>query len=601
MPIIPVTSNAPRIGNLPGIRTPSADPRDFGAGLGAAIAGAGQDIAAAGASAAFGLQRLKIRKESEEADNALTRYAADMDALLNGSQAPDGSSAPGIRQRTLADAAGSAADFTAAEKAWFKDPESPYAKMSPGARAIFERSASRYSARFRQAAVEHELAQSQAQRKIDAESAAAVNDSLARRSFDSTDFDAFSGEASLRYADAQLHGQVTVNPDGTRSFSSKAAEDLHRDAAARKSFEYRRDRALHLLSLAADLPAAPAQTDAPDPAANLLSRAEADAAQLPTEMADQIRAASARVSSARETRSKAAAYDAERQAALAREQEVARLDKLDQQWMTSENPDTDAYIRELSKSPATAEANQRIAAALRHKAAQASEAAKSRQELDRQRSESSRRAKIVALGSGFAIDAAGRPAALSPQEIITIANADFAQAAPDSITEAQRSDMLKYAKSLEDSRVAAFHRRAVNELLPGLAAAVVRDGETGDFSVSQKKRANGEPVYSPNAKTPYTDTYQDPRANKQSSQRILLSQAVEAMNTIKDSLALDPKMDTDSAFRLLRAQLEGTLAESDRLTIEDSLRAQAQRNADLRANFRLKSLTPLPQTANPDK
>lgn len=590
MPTVPQVIPASRgLGLTPGVSTFNVSPADRGATVGLALT----DTANRVEDELRHVDRFKAaqqqKTDSEAADAALTRYLGDMDGITQGTVDPDGNAVPGILSRQAGEAKNAAADFTAAEKKWMLDPESPYSKLTPQARTFFEASAGRYSARFRQQAVGHELAQLNLQRDLDRDAAAQAAARLTDHSIGTPDFEANVGEEAMRHADTVVKSQARILPDGTRVFASPAAETLHKAAAEEYSYTRRNQAAAVLASRAADAPVGP-EGDAA--AAAHIAAAEAQTALLPPALQETAKNAIDRARSVRETRAKAAEYDARAAAQDASNAERGRLDKIRQQALTSGFEDTDAYVKSLSQSPETDHANRYIEEAISVQEARAKAQASASESQAKEQTAADNRMAVAHLSAGAFLDDTGRLVQLSTQDRMAIATRAFTAG---EITEPQWKTAVADAQRDDSDRIRALESTVARNILPKFPGAIVRD-PSGDFSITDKRTPKGAPLYSPGADTGLDRTYTrtDPRKNRQTQERqhILLADAVDILNTVKARMASDPSITPEAGTKLFRDLATGTLREYDHVTLADALAQQSLLTQKLKQNLQRTQVTP---------
>lgn len=586
MPTVPIARSSAPDRQIPG-PAPAfyAQESEMGGAVGRSYMALGDTITRSAAHLGELQRRIRERRDAEAADKALTVFTADMTSTLHGANAPDGTPVPGLTARTAAAAAGAARDYAKTEYDWMNNPDGPRMKLPPSAREIFDTHAAKYSSRFRQQATAHELAQLQVQRKLDTEAAYTAADAAAGAAIGTSDYNDFAGEAAMRDADRKLHGQFTLNPDGTRAFASPAAEQLHADTAAATLAGYRAEQADHLIRNAALGPLGP---DGDAQAETYLAQAEAELAQLNPKQADPLRESVFRARATRESRARADALHAEQAQREAVDAERRNGSQIYLQAAAEGHRDPAATISALTAAhvldPAAAIPHvERLNAVL---AARADEAKKTSEELAKKAEAANQNHTVIGLQAGFVTDRQGNPAPLSPAETITAADIAYGQGI---LTGPQRDDIIRTANQLSDRRISAFSDRVIRDILPDFTKHITRDRDTGLFTLDPK--ATGRTT--PDTPTGWKDTYQDPKRNATARRPILLRQAIDALNVIKEKLTLDPTLDADKAYELYRAAITGTAAEADKLTIEDHMRQHALDTAAIRDRLtRLRLATP---------
>lgn len=616
MPTVPVAQSSAPERRIPGPAAGFlANESDMGGAVGRSLMDLGESVFRGFARLGEAHRQLRERRDAAEADKALTAYTADMTATLHGAATPDGAATPGLTSRTAAAAKGTARDYTKTEYDWMNNPEGPRMRLTPSARQIFDTSAARYSARFRQAATDHELAQLQVQRKLDTESAFSSADTAARAAIGTDGFDSFAHEAAMRDADRKLHGQFTANPDGTRTFASPAAEQLHRDASAAALTGYRAEQARHFIDTAALGPLGPEDTAAignaqasaakqatastsptinssllpiNSPSESYLARADAIAATLPPAEADKLRESIYRARATRESRARASLLEAERQQRDAVTEQNRKGSQIYLEAAAAGHRNPEQTIAALSAAhtldPAAAIPHvERLNGVI---AARAEESRHTAEEIAKKAAEADQNHTVIGLQAGFTTDRAGNPVPMSPAEIITSADIAYGRGV---LTGPQRDDIIRSATQRSDQRIAAFSDRVIRDVLPDFTQHITRDRDTGNFTFDTKAKTRT----TPDTPTGWKDTYRDPARNASARRPILLRQAIDALNVIKEKLATDPAMDADKAYELYRSAIQGTAAEADKLTIEDHMRQHALDTAAIRDRLtRLRLSTP---------
>lgn len=621
MPTVPVAQSQAPERRIPGPAAGFlANESEMGGAVGRSLMDLGESVSRGAARLGEAHRQLRERRDAADADKALTAYTADMTGTLHGTTDPDGNALPGLTARTAAAATGAARDFTKSEYDWMNNPDGPRMKLTPSARKLFDTAASAYSSRFRQAATGHELAQLQVQRKLDTESAYSAADTAARAAIGTDGFDSFATEAAMRDADRKLHGQYTANPDGTRTFASPAAEQLHRDASAAALTGYRAEQARHFIDTAAlgpldpsDLSPAPASAakqapaspaaspstatataNSPSPAPasseSYLARADAIAATLPPAEADKLRKGIYRARATRKSRARASVLKADADQREAVEDEHRTVAQIILDDTTPEgytNPElTLAKIKHAARlDPAAAITHaERIVGVMSKQAEFAAKTAEERAKIERERDQN---ITYVGLSAGYTVDRSGNPVPISPAQQVFDADNTFVNGI---ITPDQRKDIIAQAALAKDKRVASFSTRAITEVLPSFTKYIAED-KYGNFIF--KTESNGK--IQPSSPTGWKDTSIDKKTKAVSRRPILLQQALRHLNVIKEKLATNPDMDADKAFEMFKSEIQGTAAEADKLTIEEHMQQHALDTANIRNNLNRLRFTPPPR------
>ena len=566
MPTVPkVQRSSEPIANLPQIQTPRADPDAFGAGLGRAL---GSTVSAAlnGASAIIATRnRIRERQAAEAADAALVEYNSWASGVWHGTPDPvTGQLTPGLAARQSAEAAGVASDYTKLEKEYLDNPSSPYAKLDPEAQAIFRRHQPRISASYRETAARHEFAQTQIARAEKAKAAYAAAQSAAVRDFDLDDdiWEPRAGEAALRAADLAVIGQVRINADGEREFSSPAAQTLHREAAAAELATLRKARALHFADLAADAAYDPEAQAAAD--AHTL-RAQAIAQTLDDQNAADVSKALKSVAAIREQRRRAAEHAAKTAQAEAAQAERDRLHSVAMNHILAARDgtaDPDAAITSLRNTTEPDLAKRLITDIIlqEQSAAEDIQDAAAKARADR---------VIFLLKAGQTLDPDGNLVQATPPALRDAATRYFFDR---TLTRAQYEEVAAHIQGESDARVKAFTRRAFAEIIPEFPDAF-REDELGRASLDLSKLTAKQRPSKPGIKRQWFEP--GAASGKPRTEDITFGHINEAVNTIRLALREDPAMTPDIAIERFRGLIRGTLAEHRDKKIEDAIGADA--------------------------
>lgn len=606
MPTVPqIRRDAQPLQNIPGIGTPRADPEAFGASLGDAISRAGAQTMDALASVIGQRQRVKQRKDAEAADEAALAYDSWASRSWHGDTDPaTGQATPGLSSRRSTAAEGVAADFSKLESDWLNSPESPYAKLNPDAQTIFRQHHARISARYRETAARHELSQMQARREEQATAALESTRATAIRDIDQPAdlWEPAAGEAALRAADLKTLGRFTLNPDGSRAFASAADQTAHRDAAASELAALRKTRALHFADAAALAGLDPEGQAAAD---NALAEAESSAAALDPLNAADVRRAAANAAAHRKTRASASLREADIADARAREADRSQTDQTWQQAMLDASRgalDADTAINALRSRSDTAYANARIADVLSLQSriaearAQAGEKqAKADQTARGEIRDANVRHSIAQLDTGHTLDESGNLHPVSSSERRALATRLFIAG---DLSETQWQARLTNIARDSDARVSSFTGRALRELLPDMPEAFAPDpfGNIAPDPAALRKRGK-----SPDDRTGLRRQWFDaqaktPRAREES---LTFSHVADALNVVREQLALDPSMTQDDALKRLRELTSGTLADHRSRQISAALAKEQETLLNLQRRLIQATLSDQPAPAKP--
>ncbi len=566
MPTVPqIHRSTPPLGNLPQINTPRADPAAFGAGLGRAL-GSGLSDSIHGVTAITATRsRIRERKAAEAADAALVEFNSWASGAWHGTPDPvTGQLTPGLAARHSAEAAGVSNDFSKLESDWLNNPESPYAKLDPEAQAIFRRHQPRISAGYRETAARHELYQTQIHRAEKAKAAAAATASAAVRDFDLEDdiWNPRAGEAALRAADIAVIGQVRINADGEREFSSPAAQTLHREAAAAKLATLRKSRALHFADLAADAASDPEAQSAADIHA---ARAQAIAQTLDDQNAADVSKALKSVAAIREQRRRAAEHAAKTAQAEAAQAERDRLHSVAMNHILAARDgtaDPDAAITSLRNTTEPDLAKRLITDIIlqEQSAAEALQDTAARDRADR---------VIFMLEAGQTLDPDGNLVQATPPALRDAATRYFFD---HTLTRDQYEKVAAHIQGESDARVKAFTRRAFEEISPELQDAF-REDELGHTSLDLSKLPDKKRPSKPGIKREWFEPGAE--SGKPRTEEITFGHINEAVNTLRLALREDPAMTPDLAIERFRGLIRGTLANHRDKKIEDAIGADA--------------------------
>ena len=588
MPIVPTSLPAsPQIAQLPGIRTPSASPAAFGAGLGSAVSEFGQSLGQASNTIETALQRRQTRRDAEDADRTLTAYTAEAYAIQDGRIDPTtGQATPGITSRKYADATGAAKDWAETERKWLDAPDSPYAALSPAARKIFEQHRAPLYQRLTDRMVTHELNQTEAQRAVDREAAFAIHDKSLTNAVGGPEFETNLPEAAARAADLALKGQVYINPDGTRTFAP-STKPLWEAAATDYTEKARLTAATVLASRAADASLDP--TGQALATANL-EAASAQAALLTPANAAKAQDAISRARSARETRAHVATADAEHATRQARAAVANEIDKTYSQASQDNFADPDATIRALHDINAKAgpladyaQAESRIAN-LRTIAARRAEANQDAQ--DKQTA-----AQVqVRLDSGFYLDAQDNLVYMSPQERAIQADVSYAHG---QISEGEWKAIKANASKDQDKRLGQFHDDATRLLLPDLTQSLKipklweLDKTTDRVMITPDKQ---NPLkFGPQRYSGIDRTHTGPNG-KPVKENIYLGQITEALNIFRERMEIDPRYTPAAAIADLKEFIRPATEEYAKATAAEALSKQAWMNNTIRQTITKKTI-----------
>ena len=582
MAIIPQTNraDAQRRQQIPEVHTFLASPAAFGSDIGTALARAGSALGDA-------LIDWKSRRTADQADAALTRYQADMSAALYGTTDADGTATPGLTGRRLHAAEGSARDFAAAEKSWYENPDGEYSKLTPNARRLFEKRAAQLSVRYRQQAVDHELAETRAAKSEDWNTAADVKTSAYDKAIDSPDADAFRAEAAAYYADAKVGpDRVRRNPDGTRAFADKAAQDAWTTLNAERDAELLKRQADHILSKADAAPADPAMDEAH---AARVATARAIAEKLPSDLADNVRESAVRSETVRSTRKESSAHAA--RIAVTRAEKAAD-DALAARWQQALTAPggsgfDDALIRDLAKSPNVKKANEYIEQARRYQAAIANADAKQADTSRSLAADAAARETIAALSLGYTKADDGRISYMAHEERRTIAMSKFLDG---TLSKSQHDGVMAAIAEDDDARSRQLTETIVRNVIPRFADALEEDKSTGRIAIDPDEDSKGRPRFT--RETPvgidreYTRT--DTRRNKtvRERQKVLLGHVADELNAVRQLYRVTPGMTHDQAVAKFTEAIAAPSAEYDRLTVEESIARQQSLATSLEARWR---------------
>jgi hypothetical protein len=588
MPIVPTSLPAsPQIAQLPGVRTPSASPAAFGAGLASGISSLGDSIGQASNTIETARQRLQTRRDAEDADRALTAYTAEAYSIQDGRIDPTtGQATPGITSRKYAAATGAAKDWAETERKWLDAPDSPYAALSPAARKIFEQHRAPLYQRLTDRMITHEINQTEAQRAVDREAAFAIHDKSLTNAVGSPEFETNLPEAAARAADLALKGQVYINPDGTRTFAP-STKPLWEAAATEYTEKARLTAAAVLASRAADASLDPAgQTLA---AANL-EAAAAQAALLTPAAAAKAQDAITRARSARETRAHVATADAEHATRQAREAVSQELDKRFSQSSKTNFTDIDDAISEIYTINEQAGPHANYALADRHAATLRQMAAR-RAEANQKAADEQTAAQVqVRLDSGFYLDAQDNLVYMSPQERAIQADVSYAHG---QISEGEWKAIKANASKDQDKRLGQFHEDATRLLLPDLAQSLKipklweLDKTTDRVMITPDKQ---NPLkFGPQRDSGIDRTHTGPNG-KPVKENIYLGQITEALNIFRERMEIDPRYTPAAAIADLKEFIRPHTEEYAKATATEALSKQAWMNNTIRQTITKKTI-----------